>query len=219
LDITTRLVLASAIYFKGDWDRPFAKSQTRTEVFWLADGTRARVPLMQQTGTFAYFENDQLQGLRMPYAGKDLALFVLLPKKKDGLADLEKTLTAEKLASWQGQLREQEVEVFLPKFKLASQFSLRETLEALGLKRAFTAAADFSGMNGGRETLFISAVTHKAFVDLNEEGTEAAAATGVAISTLSAPNRSAVPVFRADHPFVFAIGDVRTGLILFLGRV
>jgi serpin B len=220
LNINTRLVLASAIYFKGDWGHAFEKSQTRSEAFRVNAATTVPVPLMHQTETFGYFEDDRLQVLRMPYQGDNLAMLVLLPKKGEGLADLEKTLTAEKLATWVGQLREQKVEVALPKFKLTGGFSLEDTLKALGIKNAFAGGeADFSSMTDGREPLFISAVVHRAYVDVNEEGTEAAAATGVAVESLSLPLRQAVPVFRADHPFVFAVSDVRTGVILFLGRV
>jgi serpin B len=217
LDVNTRLVLVSAIYFKGNWASPFAKNATRPEPF-LSQGRKVPVPTMSQTGTFGYFENDDLQGLQMPYAGGEYALVVLLPRKADGLAELERALTAERLAGWTAALREQEVQVSLPKFKLTTAFSLREELEALGMRRAFGGGADFSGMNGGHESLYVSAVVHSAFVDVHEEGTEAAAATGVAVGSLSLPQRRP-PVFRADHPFVFAIRDVRTGLILFMGRV
>jgi serpin B len=111
------------------------------------------------------------------------------------------------------------VEVWLPKFKQTGTLSLKDTLSALGMRKAFSnGEADFSGMNGGRDALFISAVEHKAFIDLNEEGTEAAAATGAAMAQLIMP-QGPLPVFRADHPFLFAICDVRTGLVLFLGRV
>jgi serpin B len=156
----------------------------------------------------------------MPYLGKDQAMVVLLPRKDDGLAGLEKTLTAEAVAGWVKGMREQKVEVFLPRFKLTSRSLLKEALTALGMKKAFTESeADFSGMNDGREPLFISAVTHQAFVETNEKGTEAAAATGAAVAGLAMPTGPVIPVFRADHPFVFAICDTRTGMILFLGRV
>jgi serpin B len=220
LDINTRLVLASAIYFKGDWGHPFETSQTRSESFQVKAAATVPVPMMHQAETFGYHEDAEVQALRMPCVSDNLAMVVLLPKKAEGLADLEKTLTAEKLATLVGQLREQKVEVALPKFKLTSGFSLEDTLKALGMRKAFAGGeADFSGMADGRESLFISAVLHQAYVDVNEEGTEAAAATGVAVGTLSAPVRQAVPVFRADHPFVFAICDARTGVVLFLGRV
>lgn len=216
----TRLVLASSIYFKGDWVHPFKKNDTREDSFWVTASTKAPVKLMNQTETFGYFQDKEVQGLQMPYQGKDLAMVVLLPNKKDGLADLEKGLTAERLAGWMGQLREQKVDVWLPKFKMRYGLDLIPSLMALGMKKAFTSAADFSGINGGEDPLVISQVVHQAFVDVNEEGTEAAAATGVDITLGAASSaRPPLPVFRADHPFVFAIRDLRTGVILFLGRM
>jgi serpin B len=217
---TTRLVLASAIYFKGDWVHTFNRGATRPETFRLSAVETASAPMMHLTETFGYFEGERLQCLRLPYAGKDVAMIVLLPRKVDGLADLEGALTAQALAGFMGQMREQKVEVALPKFKLTGEYALNEALEALGMRKAFHfGAADFSGMNGGREPLAVSAVVHKAFVDVHEQGTEAAAATAAVVDTLSASPRPVVPVFRADHPFVFAIADIRTGLVLFLGRV
>jgi serine protease inhibitor len=219
IDANTRLVLASAIYFKGDWVQPFKKSGTRDDTFWIAPEKKAQVRLMSQTATFGYFENEELQGLQMPYQGKNLAMIVLLPTKKDGLADLEKNLTAKKLASCVDGFREQKVQVQLPKFTLRSGFDLKQTLEIMGMKKPFGLDADFSGMTGSKEPLVISKVVHQAFVEVNEEGTEAAAATGVSMALYTAsPAGPRMPVFRADHPFVFAIRDVRTGVILFMGR-
>jgi serpin B len=212
---TTRLVLTNAIYFKGDWASPFKKDQTRDEEF--NTGTeKLKAPMMHQSARFKYLESDGVQALELPYAGKELSMVVLLPKKADGLAEMEKTLSAEKVSGWLGKLREQEVVVALPKFKTTCEYSLREPLEALGMRKAFGPTADFSGMNGKKDDLFISAVVHKAFVDVNEQGTEAAAATGVVVG------RKAVQVraeFRADHPFVFLIRDTRNDSVLFLGRV
>jgi len=142
-------------------------------------------------------------------------MVVLLPKKASSLADLEKSLTADKLAGWLGKVRVQEVIVSLPKFKTTSEFQLAEKLKALGMKQAFGGGADFSGIT--REaSLSITAVVHKAFVDVNEEGTEAAAATAVGFGG-GAPVM--VPEFRADHPFVFLIRDTRNDSILFMGRI
>jgi serpin B len=213
----TRLVLTNAIYFKGDWDSQFKKDLTREEAFQVTATEKVQAPLMYQTHDFKYLDGGSFQALEMPYAGKDLAMLALLPKKVDGLADLEKALAADKLADWVGRLRKQEVVVTLPRFKTTAEFSLKDTLSALGVKQAFNpAGADFSGMDGERD-LFISAVVHKAYVDVNEKGTEAAAATGVVVTlTSAAPQR---PVFRADHPFVFLIRDTRNGSVLFLGRV
>ncbi len=160
--------------------------------------------------------------MQLPYEGEDLAMLVLLPRKVEGLAELEKTLTAERLKAWIGAAHSQKVQVTLPKFRLTGEFMLADGLEELGMKKAFKPnEADFSGMNQGRERLFISMVSHKAFVEVNEDGTEAAAATGVVIESLAAPPllRTPIPAFHADHPFMFVIYDVKTDLILFLGRV
>jgi serpin B len=216
----SRLVLASAIYFKGDWIHAFNKHGTQNSSFWIDANRKVQVPMMNQTATFGYFENAHLQALRMPYRANHHALIVLLPTKRDGLAGLEAALTSTKLAEYGAALREQMVEVAFPKFKMTDGFSLNGALTAMGMKDAFiNGQADFSGMNGGRESLYLSAVVHKACLDINEEGTEAAAATGAVVShTISLPARPAVPVFRADHPFVLAIVDKRTQTILFLGR-
>jgi serpin B len=221
-DVNTRLVLASAIYFKGNWAVPFEKSATQPQTFHFNGRDHKRVPMMKCTGEYGYFENEQLQGLRLPYQGEDLAMFVLLPRQVEGLAELEKSLTAERLKAWIGAAHTQKVQVTLPKFRMTSEFMLAHALEELGMKKAFQPGeADFSGMNDGREPFFISMVAHKAFVEVNEEGTEAAAATGIVMGALSAPPplQTPIPVFRADHPFLFVIYNVKTDLILFLGRV
>ena len=226
LDAMTRLVLTNAIYFKGKWAEEFDKKATRDEDFFLTPETKVAAPLMHRTADFGYFAGDNLQVLELPYQvargdshgrGDRLSMVVLLPKAKDGLAALETSLSAEKVAEWLGQLHRREVRVALPRFKTTAEFSLAEVLAAMGMKDAFDAGkADFSGMTGDRD-LFISAVVHKAFVDTNEEGTEAAAATAV-IAPLAAMPESP-PVFRADHPFLFLIRDTKTGAILFLGRI
>jgi len=142
---------------------------------------------------------------------------VLLPRKVDGLADLERTLTLEKLEAYLGQLHDDQVDVSLPKFRMTEELQLAKTLSAMGMASAFKAGeADFSGMDGTHE-LSLSAVVHKAFVDVNEEGTEAAAATGIGVT--AAAIRLDEPVFRADHPFLFMIRDLRTQSILFVGRL
>lgn len=213
----TRLILTNAIYFKGDWARQFKKELTRDGDFRLGGGKNARVPMMNQNASFGYFGNDQLQMLELPYSGDELSMLIILPAKADGLSDLEKQLSADKLAEWSGGLRAQEVSVTMPKFKLTAEFLLNETLSQMGMPLAFSAErADFSGMTQIKEDLYISHVIHKAFVDVNEEGTEAAAATAVVIK---ARGLSRAVVFKADHPFVFAIRHKGTGAILFLGRV
>jgi serpin B len=217
LDDNTRLVLTNAIYFKGDWASAFRKDSTRNAPFRLGGAEKVDVPLMWQSGTFGHFDGDGLQALELPYAGKDLSMVVLLPKRADGLADFEKGLTAERLAGWLRQLREQEVIVQLPRFKVTAEFRLGPTLAAMRMPLAFGDGADFSGMDGKKDQ-YLSEVVHKSFVDVNEEGTEAAAATAVVKAERSGESRL-TPLFRADHPFVFLIRDRRSDGILFLGRV
>jgi serpin B len=219
LNLNTRLVLTTAICFKGDWAHAFSKDQTRGEPFRLGGDRRKRVPLMHQTDTFGYFESNEMQGLQLPYQDGRLAMVVLLPRKPDGLTDLESSLTAQRLDDWMGRLNEQKVDVSLPRFRLTAAFSLADVLAKMGMRRAFHEDADFSGINDGREPLYISAVMHRAFVEVQEEGTEAAAASEVEFNTIALPPQTPRPVFRADHPFLFAIRDVPTGTLLFLGRV
>ncbi len=212
----TRLVLTNAIYFKGNWARQFEKVETKDSPFTVARDKNVTVPMMSQKAQFAYAETETLQLLELPYAGDQLSMVILLPKELDGLADLEKSLTPGSLRECLQGLRKQEVVVQVPRFKLTSEFSLARVLASMGMTDAFSREADFSGMTGDTE-LFISAVIHKAFVDVNEEGTEAAAATAVVMTLKSAPLRP--PIFRADHPFLFLIRDNQSGSILFLGRV
>lgn len=216
---STRLVLVNAIYFKGKWASQFEARLTGNEPFHVSSEKTLTTLLMQQTHDFRYAERPDLQILELPYVGGDLSMLLLLPRKVDGLGDLEAKLTGQNLASWVAQLQSQKVTVFLPKFKITSEFLLKGTLAALGMSDAFGGQADFSGMDG-RKDLFIGDVIHKAFVEVNEEGTEAAAATAVVMLGRGAPSNSRpVPVFRADHPFLFLIRDNRSGSVLFLSRV
>jgi serpin B len=217
LDSMTRLVLTNAVYFKGNWARQFDKVRTMQAPFTLANGQKQDVAMMNQTAEFKYTETESLQVLELPYVDDELSMIILLPKKLDGLNELEETLTLEKLLKWQAKLRKREVFVSVPRFKMTSQFGLAGVLKSMGMREAFSTRADFSGMNGKKD-LFISAVIHKAYVDVNEEGTEAAAATAVTM-TLTAVAPSPTPVFWADHPFLFLIRDNDCGSILFLGRV
>jgi serine protease inhibitor len=213
----TRLVLTNAIYFKGDWATPFQKKATREDKFSTSASDSVKAPMMHQTNRFGYLDGGSFQALEMPYAGKELSMVVLLPNQVDGLADFEKTLTPDNLKSWVGKLRPERVEVALPKFKMTNRFEMNKTLSEMGMPLAFSDKADFSGMNGSKN-LYITGVFHKAFVDVNEEGTEAAAATGVVVGERSAPAQKARR-FHADHPFVFLIRDVSSGSVLFMGRV
>jgi serpin B len=216
---STRLVLTNAIYFKGDWQTQFDKTQTKDEDFYLSPAKTASAPLMHREGSFRYFDGGTFQLLEIPYKGKDLSMIVLLPKDRGGLTGLEQSLTTANLGQWLSQLSPvSKVIVTLPKFKSTLQFELSTTLRAMGMADAFTGNADFSGMTGHRD-FAISEVVHKAYIDVNEEGTEAAAATSVTMRAMAmrAPQQPP-PVFRADHPFLFVIRDNRSASILFMGR-
>ncbi len=216
LDSLVRLVLTNAIYFKGNWADRFDKKLTEDAMFHLLPGKSIKVPMMNQKQKFGYAEHENLQILELPYVGEELSMLVLLPKKVDGLTELENKLTADNLKKWTRHLGEREVWVFLPKFEMTSAFRLDKTLALMGMPDAFSMNADFSGMDGTKK-LNISAVIHKAFIALDEQGTEAAAATGVVIGVKSLPRPA--PVFRADHPFMFLIRENLSNSILFFGRV
>ena len=215
----TKLVLTNAIYFKGTWLNTFEKDLTKDQDFFTASGTTQKVPLMEMTAQCLFLEEKDFQALELPYTGKDLSMVVLLPRTKDGLPALEATLSQPR---WQEILTrlapETDVQIFLPRFKVTLAMFLGETLQALGMKLAF-GNADFSGIDGTK-SMSISEVIHKAFVEVNEEGTEAAAATAVEMSDSFQPEGpKPAPVFRADHPFFFVIRHKPTDSILFMGRL
>jgi serpin B len=215
----SKLVLTNAVYFKGDWADPFDEKRTTDEDFHLTASEKVKTPLMHQQDDFRYAGGDGLQVLELPYGDKSLSMVVLLPEKTDGLAELEATLTRDNLQHWTSALRPEQVDVYLPRFQTTASFDLNDTLKRMGMPSAFDPrAADFSGMTGGKD-LYLSKIVHKALVDVNEEGTEAAAATGVVMAPTAIRIEKPKPVFRADHPFVFFIRDNRNGAILFLGRL
>ena len=217
LDPTTRLVLTDAVYFKGDWADPFHVENTKTSPFHITPTQDVQVPLMYRMGGYPYAKEDGFALLALPYRGGDLSLLVLLPDATDGLAQLEQRLTADNLNRWLSLLQHQEAQVFMPRFRLASVIRLEDTLRSMGMTSAFAAKqADFSGMNG-RHDLFLSAVIQKVFIDVNEKGTEAAAATEVEVK--SAGGIGPPQVFRMDHPFLFLLRDNQVGTILFMGCV
>ena len=216
---TTRLVLANAIYFRGDWAKQFDKAATTQQPFHVATDRDVTVPLMfaKMRVGFAAHADDGLTVAELPYKGDEVSMLVLLPDTVDGLSALEAKLSQENVARWTSELRRRDVLVHLPRFSVESSFGLGPTLAAMGMPLPFSDGADFSGMNGTRD-LSISAVVHKARVDVDEQGTEAAAATGVVVG-LSAALPAEPPTFRADHPFVFLLRHNPTGAILFMGRV
>ncbi|MGB7722051.1 MAG: serpin family protein [Bryobacteraceae bacterium] len=218
LDAQTRLVLTSAIYFYGKWQDPFVTSHTQPAPFTLPAGATTQANFMNQTSDFGYTETPSAQILEMRYAGTGMAFDILLPTTLSGLPDLEKSLTPENLTGWLGHLTIRNVQVSLPKFRAESQFSLRKALSTMGMPTSFTVKADFSGIDPKR-SLAISEVVHKAFVDVAEQGTEAAAATGITMHATAMRMSERAVVFRADHPFLFLIRDTRTGVVLFIGRL
>jgi serpin B len=213
----TRLVLTNAIYFKGHWATQFEKSATRDEPFRLSPDKMVQTRMMHLQHSFGYAETPDVQVLSMPYKANRLDMVVLLPKKPDGLAELEKSLTGEKLAGLLSAAKSRDVLVTLPKFTFASEFDLSGTLKAMGMTDAFDRQkASFPGITA-KERLFVSDVLHKAFVAVDEEGTEAAAATG--IIAWGRGLKEEVPAFKAEHPFIFLIRHSPTNTILFMGRV
>jgi serpin B len=219
VDDQTRLVLTNAIYFLGNWTSQFDSTSTSDQDFSVSAGEKVKAPLMHQTHEYRYWANRSLQALELPYKGGDLSMLVLLPRQADGLAAAEKSLSAARIGQVRAKLQPETVDAYLPKFKLETSYALNGPLEALGMKQAFVfGKADFSGIDGGTGYFSISQVIHKAFVDVNERGTEAAAATGVELLGADLPP-TRPPVFRADHPFLFLICDNASSSILFLGRM
>jgi serpin B len=214
----TRLVLTNAIYFKGKWEVEFDKNRTRDEDFYTASGTK-EVPLMYKSGEGMYYEGDGFKALDLPYKGDELSLLVLLPNANDGLTPLELKVANEGTYDQvcKGLYYEETVHTYLPRFKSECSFKLKPALVEMGAGLAFSDMADFSGI--GDDPLKISEVVHKAFVQVDEEGTEAAAATAVGMMRCTAVMRPNPPkVFRADHPFLFFIRNKATNTVLFQGR-
>jgi serpin B len=216
IDGDVRLVLTNAIYFKGDWLYEFNEDATSEEEFHVSPTTTVTVDMMSlRDETFNYVETDDLQILELPYTGEDVSMLILLPRE-GYMGEVEAQLSAESLGEWIGLMEATDVNVQLPRFTFETKYFMMDDLAEMGMPTAFTGAADFSGMNA-EDQLYIDMVIHQAFIEVNEKGTEAAAATGVSMRlSAAAPPQT---IFNADHPFVFLIRDVDTGLIMFMGRV
>jgi serpin B len=208
----TVLVLANAIYFNAAWSYPFDEGLTHDGLFYLLDGGQVTVPMMEETKYLGYGEGEGYQAVELSYVGGQLSMVILLPDA-GRFEDFASTLDAERVASVLKEISPQEIHLTMPKFTYESGFSLKETLAAMGMPAAF-AGADFSGMDGSRD-LFIDGVFHKAFISVDEVGTEAAAATAVVAPTAAPARPKEVTV---DRPFVFVIRDIETEAILFLGQ-
>ncbi|XP_037012320.2 serpin B3 [Artibeus jamaicensis] len=220
INSATVLVLVNAIYFKGQWNEKFDPKLTEQGEFWLNKDTSKPVQMMKRGGHFKFSKLEDLPAkiLEIPYKDKDLSMVLLLPNERDGLQQLEDKLTAEKLVEWTSSQnkRTTHVDLHLPRFKVEESYNLEDVVGALGVVDAFSPLdADFSGMTGGRG-LSLSKIRHKSFVEVTEEGTEAAAATGIAMIKYSSP---VYETFHCDHPFLFFIKHNKTNSILFFGRV
>ncbi|AOY57031.1 MULTISPECIES: serpin family protein [Desulfococcus] len=221
LDPQSVCVLLNAVYFKGVWERRFADEQTHEAPFRLSSREQVTARLMYRKDRYRCLTKTDVQAVALPYKGEALSMVVLLPRDVDGLGELEKRLTTETLMQWLSELDAasvQEMELFLPKFRMETGHDLVPPLKTLGMKDGFDPAgkADFRGMGGAKGALWISQIKHKAVMDVNEAGTEAAAATAVEMALTSVRE---YPVFRADHPFIFLIREHATGSILFMGRL
>lgn len=216
----TRLVLTNAIYFKGSWQFEFAKKDTKELPFKLDSGKTINTELMHlypKENLFRYYENNLLKAIELPYDGERLSMLIILPHQN--ISSLADWLTASNLASAQKEMQEEEIEtIALPKFKFDTKYQMKKTLIDMGMSTAFSNLADFSGMDG-TDSLYIDKVIHQAFVKVDEEGTEAAAATAVGMAIKSAIEEKKPKKFIADHPFLFIIQDNQSRAILFLGQI
>ena len=224
IDHKVRLVLTNAVYFKGKWAVSFKKELTKKDAFWISPTEAVQIDMMGLVGkSFKYTENDQVQVVELPYQGNDLSMLIVLGRDKD-VQLVEKAISEPVLREWEGAMFKLPVNVFIPKFKFDADYQMKDILKEMGMKIAFDESlADFSNMAqlSPGEHLYIDQVYHKAWIDVNEEGTEAAAATAVVVMAKSLSMQVTFPpkVFFADHPFIFMIRENKTGHILFMGRV
>ena len=210
IDPQTLLFLINAIYFKGNWQDEFDPSRTRQGTFQLPNGGEKQVQMMRREGEYPYFRSENFEATSLPYGDGQLGMYIFLPSRDSSLNKFLRNLNTENWEGWISQFQDRRHEMMLPRFKLEYEVRLNDTLKALGMGIAFGGGANFSGMG---PNLFISEVRHKTFVEVNEEGTEAAAVTAVVIAA------SVPPVFRVNRPFFFTIYDAETQTILFMGTV
>jgi serpin B len=216
----TILLIVSAIYFLGSWERQFDKTLTQDAPFTLLDGSEKTVPMMYQSGSFSYLKGDGFQAVHLPYVGGALRMAVVLPDEGKGLADLTPSLTGPNWQAWSTQFEPKWGNLALPRFRVEYEVSLNDALARMGMDIAFDAdRADFSAMRPVPPNVFISNVQHKTYIDVNEEGTEAAAVTSVEMGVTSAGPNGDIFTMLVNRPFFVAIEDVQTGIPIFLGTV
>jgi serpin B len=213
VNIYTRLVLTNAIYFDAAWKYPFPKDLTRNGTFKLLNNSTVSVPMMSHRAGFSYARGEGCQAVELPYEGNEISMVILLPDEGNFTA-FDNALNYDDISDIIGNLQTTDMSLTMPKFHFDSSFSLKSYLAEMGMPLAFSEMADFSGINGNDE-LTITDVVHKAFVAVDEEGTEAAAASGVVVGIVSMPQTSVT----IDRPFILLIRDVQTGAILFIGKV
>ena len=215
LDPDTRMIITNAVYFNAEWSRKFPKSATKNEKFYANGTEKDVVPMMKQRGDFRYCESDGVKVIELPYDGGRFSMIVALPPKES--PDVLKEIDAEKFSAWLDAMAIYDVDLWFPKFKTEKKYELKNVFDALGIRLAFTDDADFSGITAD-EPLKVDKVIHQTFIDVDEERTEAAAATAVVMLKATAmPMRRPFAEFRADHPFMYFIRDNETGAILFMG--
>lgn len=220
-DRSTGLILTDAVYFKGRWTTPFDKKATKPGKFHLQGGGSVEVPMMAQSEQYPYFETDAFQAIRLPYGNERFAMYIFLPRMATGLPGLMRSLDKSHWNEWTGQLLERQGKIVMPRLELTYASSLNDALKAIGMAMAFDPAqADFSRINTPPPRLFIGDVEHKTYVKLDEEGTEAAAATSVGMLTMSIAMPQKRPFeMVVDHPFFCAIAELQSGVLLFAGAV
>lgn len=212
------MFLVNAIYFKGRWANEFDKQQTVDRPFYLLDGSKKQHPLMQQRDSYRYYETQQFQAVSLPYGKERASLYIFLPKKGSDLSTFYKTLTAKNWQTWMKSFSKREGSIQIPRFKMEYEIALKKSLSALGMGNAFDRrTANFANLSSA--PLSIDEVKHKTFVEVNEEGTEAAAATSVEIRVTSTQNSVEPFEMTVDRPFFCAIRDNKTGSILFMGSI
>jgi len=215
IDALTRLVLTNAIYFNAAWQFPFEEDATIDGSFHLLDGKEIAVPMMRQTESFGYAEGDGYRAVELPYDGHELSMVILLPDTSQFEA-FENSMDYQTVEGIISDINRRQVSLSMPEFEFESEFSLKSVLANMGMPIAFSGDADFSGMTGSKD-LFIDEVIHKAFVSVDEAGTEAAAATAVIMKLTAMPEEPVAVTI--DRPFIFLIRDLEAGAILFIGRV
>jgi len=216
VDVLTRAIITNAIYFKGKWLKKFDEKNTYEGDFYISENEKIKVFMMKmEREIFNYYEDEKVQVLEIPYDGNEISFFIFLPKSFD-INSINDYLNYDKFKEIKEKMVKEEIDIHIPKFKIETKYFLNDVLYEIGIKDAFSdIKADFSGITGKKE-LFISKVLHKAYALVNEEGTEAAAATGIVMEITSVRPRK---VFKADHPFVFIIHENKYGNILFFGRI